>query len=98
MIVHHASGALDFTDSTGIRWTVTEIASLGFSERVIALLPHPERRRGWLLFESQRGERRRYTPIPENWRSMPAVDLEQCLATAIVATTAEHRRRTDEPR
>src|SRR5690349_24141697 len=96
MITHHASGALDFIDSTSTRWTVTEIARVDFSERVMALLPHPERRRGWVLFESQWGERRRYTPIPEDWRSLSSVNLERCLATAVPASSAEQRRKTDE--
>lgn len=97
-IVHHASGALDFTDSSGILWTVSEIARLDFSEKLMALLPHPERRQGWLLFESQWGERRRYTPIPENWRTLEADALEGCLATAVRASAGELRRRGDDAR
>lgn len=95
-IVHHASGALDFTDSTGVRWTVSEIARFDFSERLMSLLPHPERRQGWLLFESQLGERRRYTPIPADWRSLAAPALERCLAAAVIAAPVERRRRDDE--
>jgi hypothetical protein len=94
-IVHHASGALDFTDSVGIRWTVSEIARLEFSERLMALLPHPERRQGWLLFESELGERRRYTPIPNEWRTLKAPALEECLTAAIPAPQSERRRRDD---
>ena len=97
-VVHHASGALDFTDTSGIVWTVSEIARLDFSERLMALLPHPERRKGWLLFESQLGERRRYTPIPDAWRSLSPTALEQCLAGAVPASAAERRRRDDQDR
>ena len=97
-VVHHASGALDFTDTSGIVWTVSEIARLDFSERLMALLPHPERRQGWLLFESRLGERRRYTPIPDEWRSLSPSALEQCLAGAVPAGAAEHRRRDDQDR
>ena len=97
-IVRHASGALDFIDSSGTRWTVSEIARLDFSEKLMALLPHPERRRGWLLFESQWGERRRYTPIPSDWRALSAAKLEECLATAVGASAVEQRRRSDEGR
>lgn len=97
-VVHHASGALDFVDSSGTRWTVSEIARLEFSERLMALLPHPERRRGWLLFESNLGERRRYSPIPENWRELPVSNLEQYLARATIATVLEQRRREDHDR
>lgn len=94
-ITHHASGALDFRDANGTRWTVSEIARLDFSERLMALLPHPERRQGWLLFESEAGERRRYTPIPNEWRSMSAPALEVCLRRAVRAGDSEQRRRED---
>lgn len=97
-VVHHASGALDFADANGIVWTVSEIARMDFSERLMALLPHPERRQGWLLFESQLGERRRYTPIPDNWRTLSPSGLQQCLAAAVQSSAAEHRRRDDQDR
>jgi len=94
-IVHHASGALDFTDSNGTRWNVLEIARLDFSERLMALLPHPERRQGWLLFESELGERRRFTPVPNDWRKLDSQALERCLGDAIRANAGELRRRSD---
>ena len=97
-VVHHASGALDFTDATGVLWTVSEISRMDFSERLMALLPHPERRQGWLLFESQFGERRRYTPIPDSWRSLAPSVLQQCLTNAVESSAAEHRRREDQDR
>ena len=97
-IVRHASGALEFADESGTMWTVSEIARLDFSERVMALLPHPERRRGWLLFESALGERRRYTPIPESWRELPARRLQECLSKAVTATVIEQRRAEDQER
>jgi hypothetical protein len=97
-IVHHASGALDFTDSNGRRWNVLEIARMDFSERLMALLPHPERRQGWLLFESELGERRRFTPVPEEWRKLDSPALEQCLADAVPANAGELRRRSDHER
>jgi hypothetical protein len=95
-IVRHANGALDFTDSHGTLWTVSEIARLDYSERLMAMLPHLERRQGWLLFESGRGDRRRYTPVPDEWRSLPVAHLERCLDEALPANTGEHRRRSDE--
>lgn len=94
-ITHYASGALDFQDSNGIRWTVSEIARLEFSERLMALLPHPERRQGWLLFESEAGERRRFTPIPDDWRTMSRMTLESCLLRAVQYGAREQRRRDD---
>jgi hypothetical protein len=97
-ITRYASGALDFTDSGGVRWTVSEIAKMDFSERLMSLLPHPERRQGWLLFESQNGERRRYAPVPPNWKSYPPSALEQCLGSAVAASAVEQRRRSDRER
>ncbi|HKW48853.1 MAG TPA: hypothetical protein VJN70_15490, partial [Gemmatimonadaceae bacterium] len=78
-IVRRADGALDFTDPSGTLWTVSEIARLEYSERLMAMLPHPERRQGWLLFESEHGDRRRFTPIPDDWRTFPMSGLLQCL-------------------
>ena len=95
-VIHHASGAVDFIDRSGTVWTVSEIARLEFSERVMALLPHPERRQGWLLFESEGGERRRFTPIPQSWQELSSLKLEECLAKAVVSTNSEHRRREDQ--
>jgi hypothetical protein len=95
-IVRLASGALDFTDSSGTVWTVSEIARLDYSERLMSMLPHPERRQGWLLFESERGERRRFTPVPNEWRALSMSALEQCLSGALPSSVVERRRRTDE--
>ena len=97
-IIRHANGVLDFVDSSGVLWTVSEIARLDFSERLMALLPHPERRSGWLLFESEHGDRRRLAPVPENWRELPSPALERCLGGAMPASSSEHRRQTDEMR
>lgn len=94
-VVRRADGALDFTDASGTLWTVSEIARLEYSERLMAMLPHPERRQGWLLFESEHGERRRYTPIPDDWRTSSTSRLERCLSDAVPANVAEQRRRTD---
>jgi len=97
-ITHYASGSLDFQDTEGNRWTVSEIARLDYSERLMAMLPHPERRQGWLLFESEGGERRRFTPIPEDWRTMSRSTLESCLMRAVQYSNREHRRREDRER
>jgi hypothetical protein len=94
-VVRRANGALDFTDASGTLWTVSEIARLDYSERLMAMLPHPERRQGWLLFESEHGDRRRYTPIPNDWRTSSTSTLERYLSDAMPSNVAEHRRRTD---
>jgi hypothetical protein len=97
IVTHYASGALEFTDSSGTRWTVSEIPRFEFSEQLMALLPHPERRAGWLLFESQHGDRKRLAPVPSDWHSLPTAVLEQHLALALPAGSNERRRRTDAP-
>ena len=97
-IVRHANGMLDFTDSSGTLWTVSEIARVEFSERLMSLFPHPERRQGWLLFESESGELRRFAPIPDAWQALPTSALERCLGDAVPASSGERRRRTDERR
>jgi hypothetical protein len=97
-VVRHANGALDFTDASGAIWTVSEITRMDFSERVMALLPHPERRQGWLLFESQLGERRRFTPIPDDWHEYSSPMLQRCLIDAVPASAGERRRRDDQER
>jgi hypothetical protein len=89
-------GSVDFTDANGIRWSVWEIANPGFSDRLISLFPHPERRAGWLLFESASGERRRLSPYPENWRSLGSVALGAQCVLAMPPGRNEKRRRTDE--
>jgi hypothetical protein len=94
-IVRHASGALDFKDSSGMTWTVSEIARMEFSERLMSLLPHPERRQGWLLFESNLGERRRLTPVPADWQALSCAVLERYLNDAVRSSGAERRRRSD---
>ena len=97
VVTHHANGVLDFVDSAGTMWTVSEIAGLAFSERLMSLLPHPERRSGWLLFESDLGDRRRLAPVPDDWRTYSSSALETCLRGAVPASS-ERRRRTDEVR
>lgn len=92
----HASGAVDFADRNGTRWTITEIARLGFSDKLVSLFPHPERREGWLLFESEMGEHRRLAPVPESWRAMDTVALQGCLERAVRPRPHEQRRRDDQ--
>ena len=91
------TGSMEFTDGLGVRWTVWEIENPGFSEKLLSLFPHPERRTGWLLFESANGERRRLSPYPANWRTLGNFGLAtQCLL-ATPSGRHEQRRRTDAP-
>lgn len=88
-------GIREFAGSGGTRWTVLEIANPGFSQRLASLFPHPERRAGWLLFESPQGEKRRLSPYPRNWRDLTADELDALFATATPAGPEERRRATD---
>jgi len=61
-----------FIDATGATWTVLRIEPEPVSptlERFRESLRGAalERRRPWLLFESPTGERRRLSPVPEDW-------------------------------
>jgi hypothetical protein len=94
--IQGVTGSVEFTDASGMRWSVWEIANPGFSDRLISLFPHPERRAGWLLFESASGERRRLSPYPENWRSLGSVALSAQCVLAMPPGRNEKRRRTDE--
>ena len=96
-VTRHASGSVEFTDAAGTRWVVSVIPRFDFSERLMALLPHPERRGGWLLFESQQGERRRLAPIPDHWEALSAGELEQRMRAAQPSGFNERRRRSDTP-
>jgi hypothetical protein len=89
-------GSIEFTDANGTRWSVWEIANPGFSDRLVSLFPHPERRAGWLLFESVSGERRRLSPYPENWRSLGSSGLSAQCVLATPPGRHEQRRRTDD--
>lgn len=91
------SGTTQFRDSSGIRWTVWEIAYPAFSERLLSLFPHPERRSGWLLFESQSEERRRLSPVPAEWRGFSDGQLAELCARAVPAGKGQGRRRDDAP-
>lgn len=91
-----ASGAVrEFVDDAGTAWTVLEVANPGFSERLAALFPHPERRGGWLLFESEAGEKRRLSPYPGEWRRLAREALPGLCVNATPAGPHERRRRTD---
>lgn len=91
-------GPVVFTDGVGVKWLVHEISAPSIPERLSLLLPHSERRGGWLLFESQDGERRRLAPYPPDWRSLTPFVLERWCMRATRVHGDEHRRRTDDRR
>jgi hypothetical protein len=67
-----------FTDSFGVAWTVREITPGPMPEKLSQLLGEDRRRGGWLLFMSERGEKRRLVPVPQGWAGLTDADLEAC--------------------
>jgi hypothetical protein len=80
------SSMRNFTDASGIDWTVFEVRRQGNEEDNWAYLPRGFRA-GWLCFESDAGKRR-LSPVPDGWRSFEGKDLERLLrrAAAVVRT------------
>ena len=83
-----------FTDCVGTGWTVTEVQPLVDVATTWLLQPYPERRGGWLLFESDEGERRRLAPFPADWREISDFELERWCMRAL-ARPGESRRQDD---
>ena len=83
-----------FIDCVGTGWTVTEVRPLVDLSSTWLLQPHPERRSGWLLFESDEGERRRLAPFPADWRAITDFELERWCMRAL-ARPGERRRHDD---
>jgi hypothetical protein len=59
-----------FVDSRGVGWRVWET-----TPGAIAQVLHMELRPGWLTFDSP-AERRRLTPIPDDWLTVSSSALE----------------------
>jgi hypothetical protein len=76
-----------FTDSRGVWWDVFAV----YPE--VRMPPHTQLRgtfqQGWLCFDSGT-EKRRLSPIPEDWRTISKADLEKLARRAEVAV--RHRR------
>lgn len=77
---------MTFTDSNGTEWMVTEIAEPSMRSIASERLRMPEFKGGWLLFQSQ-FTKKRLAPYPDDWRSMPAEELEKLCAKARIAPT-----------
>ncbi|HEV7388466.1 MAG TPA: hypothetical protein VGN73_07645 [Gemmatimonadaceae bacterium] len=60
-----------FVDTDGVEWNVWEIkpSSVQGTGSMLMLQPvvEPYLERGWLCFESNRGEKRRFAPVPSDW-------------------------------
>lgn len=54
-----------------------------------------ERRRPWLVFESDEGEKRRLVPVPDSWLECSDFELERWCMRAIRVPPAPERRQLD---
>lgn len=85
----------EFTDSVGLAWTVREIASPALSGAMAKVLDRDRRHGGWLVFESNEGEKRRLTPYPPDWRTMSVFEIERWCMKATHVPPAPARRAED---
>ena len=86
----------NYVDSVGLEWTVREISSPSLSGAVAKLLEHDRRRGGWLVFESNEGEKRRLAPYPPDWRTMTEFELERWCMRALRVPPGPARRKEDQ--
>lgn len=85
-----------FTDSVGATWTVREITPGPMPQKLSQLLREDRRQGGWLLFMSEREEKRRLAPIPQGWASLLDADLEALCMRARRVPPAPARRSEDQ--
>jgi len=87
-----SGGPLTFTDSLGVTWTVREITPAPMPPKLLKMLGDDRRRGGWLLFWSAEGEKRRLSPVPQNWSSLSRFELERwCMGASRVPPAPEQR-------
>ena len=74
-------------DEAGVEWMVYAVNPVGANEwRSIESLPESYRS-GWLCFESAT-EKRRLTPLPPGWESLPVEKLTGLLGDAVLVQRA----------
>jgi hypothetical protein len=84
-----------FTDAVGVEWAVREIAAPKLTQTLAKLLEHDRRSGGWLVFESNEGEKRRLSPYPPDWRTVTPFELERWCMKATRVPPAPARRAED---
>jgi hypothetical protein len=90
-----ASDPLTFTDSSGVTWDVRRITPGPMPPKLLQLLREDRRVGGWLLFLSREGEKRRLSPVPQEWPDVSPVQLEQWCGGARRVPPAPERRAVD---
>jgi hypothetical protein len=78
-----------FDDARGVRWDVWAVYPEARPSQLAALPATFQT--GWLVFESA-GEKRRLSPIPSDWQSLPAGELERLCEHADVAPRRTRRQ------
>ena len=91
----HVVYSRTFVDTVGVEWTVREIASPSLAGALAKLLEHDRRKSGWLVFESEDGEKRRLVPYPPDWRTMSPFEIERWCMRARRVPPAPARRAED---
>lgn len=74
----------------GVHWSVLEVQPVIAQQTTSA-----ERRRPWLVFESDEGEKRRLVPVPDQWLDCSEFELERWCMRAIRVPPAPQRRELD---
>jgi hypothetical protein len=86
---------LTFTDTVGVTWTVREITPSPMPRKLLQMLGEDRRRGGWLLFWSDEGEKRRLSPVPQNWDRLSRFEIERWCMRATRVPPAPARRAAD---
>lgn len=94
----------EFTDSVGVAWTVVRVEPQALSptlERIqrntaARLGDTEERRQPWLVFHSADGEKRRLVPVPQDWLTCSAYEIERWCMRAVLVPPAPARREQDQ--
>ena len=88
----------EFNDKSGVAWRVWDVNPDARPQKV--QFTHLDRRStripGWLCFESQI-ERRRFSPIPENWEALDEDSLTELCSRAEVVPPLAKRIDFTEP-
>ena len=92
---HDAEPSRTFTDADGEQWTVVEVATPRMPPALARLVGGERRARGWLVFVNDRGEKRRLSPFPSDWRSVTDFEIERWCMRAAAVPPAPERRAVD---
>ena len=81
----------EFSDHAGRAWTVWEMRPEQMHARTRGSAALGAFAEGWLCFESDAGEKRRLSPIPDGWEALSNTALAELCASASPARTTPER-------